>query len=139
MVPGAHSCRCTAIARHLALRFAEHESVAAITDAVGVSPAHGARVFRRSTGLSIHAYRTALRLHAILDRLLDPAIDLSAAALDVGFSSHSHMTAAFREAFGAPPSAWRGRLRKPEKRALAELLDARLETRAAEPRGPSGC
>ena len=33
--------------------------------------------------------------------------DLTALALDLGFSSHSHFTAAFRRAFGRPPAEFR--------------------------------
>jgi AraC-like DNA-binding protein len=35
------------------------------------------------------------------------ADDLTALALDLGFSSHSHFTAAFRRAFGQSPSTAR--------------------------------
>jgi AraC family transcriptional regulator len=33
--------------------------------------------------------------------------DLSALALEVGFSSHSHFSAAFRQVYGESPSAFR--------------------------------
>jgi AraC family transcriptional regulator len=74
---------------------------------LGVTPAHLCRVFRRITGSSIHAYVTRLRLRAALEPLAAGARDLSGLALDLGFSSHSHFTAAFRREFGVPPSACR--------------------------------
>jgi AraC family transcriptional regulator len=74
---------------------------------LGVTPAHLCRVFRRITGSSIHAYVTRLRLRAALEPLAAGARDLSGLALDLGFSSHSHFTAAFRREFGIPPSACR--------------------------------
>jgi AraC-like DNA-binding protein len=68
------------------------------------SPAHLTRVFRRETGLSLHAYQTRLRLSAALERVVDGDRDLSTVAHDLGFASHSHLTDAFRRAFGSPPS-----------------------------------
>jgi len=117
-----HRGLARAIARHLAQTFDRREGLGEIAAAVGVSSAHAARVFRRILGRTIHDYRSALRLHAILDRLADPRLDLSAAALDAGFSSHSHMTSTFRQVFGAPPSIWRERLRRGDTQALRELL-----------------
>lgn len=71
------------------------------------SPFHLARLFRAVTGRSLRDYRLRLRLAAALHRLDQGERDLTATALDLGFSSHSHMTAAFRRCFGAPPAALR--------------------------------
>lgn len=72
------------------------------------------RMFRRLMGTTMHAYREGLRLRAALDALEDPRADLTSIALDHGYSSHSHFTAAFRRAFGVPPS--RVRERRPPTR-----------------------
>jgi AraC family transcriptional regulator len=48
-----------------------------------------------------------VRLLLALERLEDGERDLSRLALDLGYSSHSHFTAAFRRSFGTPPSAAR--------------------------------
>lgn len=71
------------------------------------SPFHLARLFRAVTGRSIRDYRLRLRLAAALHRLEEGERDLTLTALDLGFSSHSHMTAAFRRCFGAPPAVLR--------------------------------
>jgi AraC-like DNA-binding protein len=71
---------------------------------VGASPYHLCRIFRHEAGVTIHRYLNRLRLREALDRLLEPATDLTALALDVGFSSHSHFTDAFRREFGLVPS-----------------------------------
>jgi AraC-like DNA-binding protein len=42
---------------------------------------------------------------------LPHASDLTALAFDLGFSSHSHFSAAFRRAFGCTPSAFRESMR----------------------------
>lgn len=73
-----------------------------------VSPYHLCRVFRRHTGLGLHTYRLGLRLRAALERLWESRADLSEIAFELGFSSHSHLSAAFRRAYGISPSAVRG-------------------------------
>jgi AraC family transcriptional regulator len=77
-----------------------------VADAVGCSLFHLCRVFRRITGWTLHGYQTHLRLRLALDRLRDGAA-LGDLALDLGFASHSHFTAAFRRTFGMPPSRFR--------------------------------
>ncbi len=87
----------------LALRFAEPLMLQDLAAELEVSAFHLCRVFRAGTGLSLHQYRDQIRLRAALNRL-DGCTDLTAVALDVGYSSHSHFTSAFRRAFGVPPS-----------------------------------
>ena len=72
----------------------------------GSSPYRLCRIFRAHTGQSIRAYRSQLRLRAAFDRLLQGA-DITDLALELGFSSHSHFTAAFRSRFGTSPSRLR--------------------------------
>jgi AraC family transcriptional regulator len=71
------------------------------------SPFHLTRVFRAETGFTLARYRQALRLRAALERLPADEGDLTALALELGFSSHSHFTSAFSREFGVPPSALR--------------------------------
>ena len=86
-------------------RVGESLSLDEVARAVGLSPFHLARLFRRHTGLSLHGYRTRIRLLRALDRLEDARGALTDLALELGFSSHSHFTDAFRKAFGVPPGA----------------------------------
>jgi AraC-like DNA-binding protein len=74
---------------------------------VGASPWHLCRVFRAATGSSLHAFRMDLRLRLALERLENPRADLSRLAFELGFSSHSHFTAAMRSRLGRTPSAFR--------------------------------
>jgi len=94
----------------LAARFRERLTMADIAGSIGVSRFHLSRVFRSCTGFSLHGYRNQLRLRAALERLVDPETVLPPLAAELGFSSHSHFTGAFREAFGVAPSALRGRV-----------------------------
>jgi len=74
----------------------------------GTSLYHLCRVFREQTGLTMHAYRTRQRLGHALDRLVSgPSADLTDLALDLGFSSHSHLSRTFQKQMGVPPSAIR--------------------------------
>jgi AraC-like DNA-binding protein len=76
-----------------------------LAGALAVSPFHLARVFRRETGFSLHEYRMELRLRLALDRLKEGL--LTPLAFELGFASHSHLTDAFRRAFGVAPSVVR--------------------------------
>ena len=80
-----------------------------VAAAAGVSPFHLARTFRRATGMTLHRYLTRLRLVWALPRATEPRASLTELALDLGFSSHSHLTAAFHREFGVPPSEARRR------------------------------
>jgi AraC-like DNA-binding protein len=77
-----------------------------IARAVGASPGYLTQLFRAVEGVPLHAYLTQLRLARALVEL-PHAEDLTALALDLGFSSHSHFSARFRRAFGLTPSAFR--------------------------------
>lgn len=91
----------------IAGHFCEPWAVSDLAAATGVSAFHLCRVFRAHTGLTIHAYRNQLRLRAALERVLDSRADLTNLALDLGYCSHSHFTAAFRRLYGITPSAVR--------------------------------
>ena len=84
--------------------------LADVARAVGASPTYLTDTFRRVEGLSLHKYLTHLRLARALVDLPD-ADDLTTLALNLGFSSHSHFSMAFRRAFGATPSQFRERTR----------------------------
>lgn len=90
----------------LALRFAEPLLLSHLSAALGCSPFQLCRAFRAATGRTVHQHLTALRLHAALEQLPERGRDLAALALELGFSHHAHLSAAFRRAYGLTPSAW---------------------------------
>lgn len=84
----------------------DERPLAEIARAVGASPYHLTRTFKRATGLSLHAYRLQLRLQAGLARAA-AGESLDRVAVDCGFAHHSHFTAAFRKHFGTTPALLR--------------------------------
>jgi AraC-like DNA-binding protein len=91
----------------IARRFTENLSLSDVAADVRSSVFHLARLFKWRTGFTLHAYRNQLRLRAALERMQEPETDLIDIAIDLGFSSHSHFTEAFRRSFGKTPSALR--------------------------------
>jgi AraC-like DNA-binding protein len=74
---------------------------------LGCSPEYASRVFAQTAGMPLSQYVVRVRLRRAADRILQGESDLAALALEVGFASHSHFTAAFSREFGAPPSVVR--------------------------------
>jgi AraC-like DNA-binding protein len=90
----------------LALRFAEGVTLNRVAREVGASPYHLARIFKEGTGSTMHRHLEQLRLRAALEALAETR-DIATVGLSLGYSSHSHFTAAFHRAFGVTPSAYR--------------------------------
>lgn len=81
-------------------------TLAEIADEVGGSPVYLTQVFRQVEGVPLYRYQTRLRLARALDLIADYE-DLTELGLELGFSSHSHFTAAFRQAYGRSPTEFR--------------------------------
>jgi AraC-like DNA-binding protein len=95
-----------------------------------VSPFHLARVFRAEFGVPIHQHLLELRLTAALVSLRAGEPNLSKLALELGFSQHSHFSAAFRKAIGWSPSEVR-RLLADDGAADRRLIDWRCTSALA--------
>jgi len=110
---GAAANRAAALAAQAQLAIAESfsgkVSLESLAGQLGVSPFRLCRAFRQATGGSLHQHLTRLRLVTALEKLPDYRDRLTDLALDLGFSSHSHFTQAFRSYFGAAPSVYLGR------------------------------
>ncbi|HSK78441.1 MAG TPA: AraC family transcriptional regulator [Thermoanaerobaculia bacterium] len=104
-------------------QFREALSLPEVARETGASVFHLSRVFRRQTGMTLHAYQAHLRLITALEVVAVPEVDLTGVALDLGFSSHSHFTAAFRKAFGVTPSAIRQAASARKLRELAAQIE----------------
>ncbi len=99
-----HAHRVEEAKTFLARALADRITLDDVAKAVHTSPFHFTRIFQQRVGIPVHRYLTRLRLRASLERLGEGASDLTALALDLGFSSHSHFADAFRKEFGQTPS-----------------------------------
>jgi len=90
----------------LASDLARRWTLAEIAAEVRGSPVYLTQVFQQVEGVPLYRYQLRLRLARALD-LIAQYDDLSALGLDLGFSSHSHFSAAFRAVYGRTPSEFR--------------------------------
>lgn len=109
-----HATRATPAARRLVDRakvllasdLGRRWSLAGIAARVGGSAVYLTQAFRTVEGLPLYRYQLRLRLARALDLVAD-CEDVSALAHDLGFSSHSHFAAAFRQTYGRTPTQFR--------------------------------
>jgi AraC-like DNA-binding protein len=92
----------------LATRPGERLTLPQVAREANSSPFHLTRVFRAELGVPLHQYLLRLRLALAVERMDQGERSLSVLALDLGFASHAHFTAAFRRCFGVPPSRFAG-------------------------------
>jgi AraC family transcriptional regulator len=118
-----HADRTEAVKTYLASRLSERITLDGVARAVHASPFHLARIFQQRTGLPIHRYLTRLRLRASLEQLSGGTTDLTALALELGFSSHSHFTDTFRREFGCRPSEVRRNAGRNGMREMSKNLE----------------
>lgn len=81
-----------------------------IAAAAFLSPFHFARLFKKLTGASPHAYLATLRVARAEGLLAETDLSISEVSRLVGYSSPSHFTKAFRQATGLAPRAYRAAL-----------------------------
>jgi AraC-like DNA-binding protein len=95
----------------------ERMSLDRLAGEVGVSPAYLTQAFTRAEGQPLYRYQLGLRLNRALVEL-PHSNDITALALDLGFSSHAHFSTAFKASFGQSPSRYRATARgRPQARA----------------------
>jgi AraC-like DNA-binding protein len=81
-------------------------TLADIAAEVHVSPVYLTQVFQRVEGMPLYRYQLRLRLSRAL-HVLGQYDDLTRLSFDLGFSSHSHFTATFRQLYGRTPAEFR--------------------------------
>jgi AraC family transcriptional regulator len=82
-------------------------TLAEISDLLGMSPYHFARLFKKAIGIPPAQYLMQRRLKKIAHLLATTDLDLRAIAGQTGFSSQSHLCATFRQYFSVTPSGYR--------------------------------
>ncbi|MDJ0785752.1 MAG: AraC family transcriptional regulator [Myxococcota bacterium] len=91
---------------YLQTHLSEPVPLSALAEAVGLSPFHFARGFKKATGRPPHSYLTELRLERARE-LLATGMPLSELALCCGFGDQSHLTRVFSREVGMPPGRFR--------------------------------
>lgn len=82
-------------------------SVSDLARVAELEPDTFARRFKTATGLAPHAFVLEQRLQRAEQLLLGTRLGIAAVALQVGFSTQSHLTEKFRRARGVTPHAYR--------------------------------
>lgn len=101
-------------------RPADRHSLAALASAAGMSRSAFAREFSQAFAMSPMAFVAKTRMHHAAEMLRSTTMPVKVIAASIGFSSRSHFSRAFRDAYGADPSAYR--------RAAGGSTDASLPT-----------
>lgn len=106
--PG-HSRRATMVADGVreVLAGDPRASLGALAGGAGLSTYHVSRVFRRTTGLTITAYRSRLRARRALERLVQGERDLATVAIETGYADQAHLTRELRRETGETPAVLR--------------------------------
>jgi AraC family transcriptional regulator len=105
------SRRLKRILDHFEARLAEDIRLADLASNSGLSESYLARTFRAATGTTLHAAlveRRIARARSLIEAASCRGVPASLAevAAATGFSSHAHMTTAFRRVLGITPSEW---------------------------------
>jgi AraC family transcriptional regulator len=87
-------------------------SLAEIAGAAYLSEFHFARLFKKITGATPHAYLASLRIERARRLLAETDMPIADVGADVGYTSQSHFTKIFREATGITPKAFRNAARR---------------------------
>jgi len=107
-------------------RLGERISLHDVAREVGVTPVYLTQEFTRQEGSPLYRYFDRLRLSRALVEL-HHCDNITALALDLGFSTHSHFTAVFHRTFGLTPSEYRSSIGSRDsamKRLLARVGEA---------------
>jgi AraC-like DNA-binding protein len=102
-LPDREPAWITRARRLLAAHLHDPPPLEVLAEQVRASPWHLCRTFRAVTGLTPRQYAERLRLAAAWGRIEDGAVSLADVALELGFSSHSHLSARFRAVLGRSP------------------------------------
>lgn len=94
------------VQEYLDQSFSQPVTLDQLAGLVSVSPFHLLRMFRRTTGLSPHAYLLHVRIERA-KQCLRQGMPIASAAAEVGFVDQSHFTKSFKRVVGVSPGQYR--------------------------------
>ena len=89
-----------------------------IARSVHLSSSHFSRAFKRTFGMTVHAWVMRRRIESAKGMMLNTPHTLSEIALRCGLSDQSHLTRWFRRVVGVTPGSWRRERYEPSLRQL---------------------
>jgi len=98
---------------HVEAHIASRVLVSDLSALVNLSEGHFSRAFKRTFGLSPHAFVLRRRLELAAQLMLESRESLAEIALRCGFVDQAHLCNHFRRAMGQTPAAWRRTHRPP--------------------------
>jgi AraC family transcriptional regulator len=107
---GLGSARLRKIKELVHARMEQDLSLGEMAESVGLSTAHFARMFRKSTGQTPHQFVLRLRLDRAKAMLRAPGARVLDVAMACGFKTQQHFAQAFRGFWGLSPTAYRRNL-----------------------------
>jgi len=103
--PGNESKTIQKAREYIEDSFAQQVGLNDLARYVALSPYYFLRVFSAEVGMPPHAYLESVRIrHA--QRLIRAGKSLAEVAVEVGFSSQSHMTRSFKKIIGVTPGQY---------------------------------
>jgi AraC family transcriptional regulator len=104
---GLGSARLRRIKELVHTKMEDDLSLDEMAQSVGLSTAHFARMFRKSTGETPHQYVLRQRLERAQDMLRAPDARVLDVAVACGFKTQQHFAQAFRDLWGTTPTEYR--------------------------------
>ncbi len=105
------------IEEHVRESLASTLSIGALAALCGISSGHLMRAFKQTTGETVHGYVERMRLTRAQQLLSETEMPLKSIAVELGFSTPSSFSFAFRRATGGTPAGYREQLRRATSRA----------------------
>lgn len=105
--PHMQLARLQAVLAFIRENLAQELSISQLAEQAGVSPAHFRRLFQSAMGLPPHRYVMNARLEHARNLLMQTDLPILHIALECGFSTQSHLTAAFKTAHATTPAQYR--------------------------------
>ena len=94
-------------------------TLSSIAKELKVSPYHIIRICNQDFGLSANAYIVNKRVHRA-KKLIGNGVDISEAAVEVGFYDQSHLTNVFKKVFAITPKAYQNDIKQSIKKDIDE-------------------